>query len=296
MTLPQELKNLEPYLTRAKELASVEPAIAYWCKFYVLQNALQQKPGKEGERYLLGLMTELEDTKKRLSGNEDLKDLVTDEDAANAYIENFALRVFIKADDLDRAGTINKLVLPCYHISSNNTHAPYVRTVAQTFLASSYFLSLLTLFKNPPGDLHQKIKYARFKTTQSVVLDYECGQDATASTRFCVAKSQHLRFTKNRNNGSSSLLLTKDISSNPPTIEFSQTYSYGAACAFAITQTFPTAIPCSTSFTKKGTSVSAFTQALPSHFPALFSAGDFDCKLTTISNTDTIARFTQESS
>lgn len=39
-----------------------------------------------------------------------MKDLVTDEDAANAYIENFALRVFIKADDMDRAGTVNKLV------------------------------------------------------------------------------------------------------------------------------------------------------------------------------------------
>ncbi|TIB08564.1 hypothetical protein E3P92_03720 [Wallemia ichthyophaga] len=136
----KELKSLEPYLARAKELVNVEPAISYWCKFYVLQNALQQKPGKEGEILLLELMTELEE-------NEELKDLVTDEDAANAYIENFALRVFIKADDMDRAGTVNKIV-------------------AKTFLASTYFLSLLTLFKNPPGDLQQKLKYARFKTTQ----------------------------------------------------------------------------------------------------------------------------------
>ncbi|TIB72929.1 hypothetical protein E3Q23_03191 [Wallemia mellicola] len=116
-------------------------------KFYVLQNALDKKPGKHCEEFLLNLMGELEESKSQLSGNDDLKDLVIDEDAANAYIENFALRVFIKADDLDRAGTLNK-------------------TVAQTFLASSYFLSLLTLFKNPPGDLQQKIKYARFKTTQ----------------------------------------------------------------------------------------------------------------------------------
>lgn len=30
---PVELKNLEPFLARAKELKDVEPAISYWCAY-----------------------------------------------------------------------------------------------------------------------------------------------------------------------------------------------------------------------------------------------------------------------
>ena len=101
----------------------------------------------------------------QLSSNDETRDLVADEVASNAYIENFALRVFIKADDQDRDGVQNKLGFIYIYISIFS-NLPFFRTVAQTFLASSYFLQLLTLFPNPPSDLHQKIKYARFRTTQ----------------------------------------------------------------------------------------------------------------------------------
>lgn len=33
MSLPVELKSIEPFLARSNELKLVEPAISYWCRF-----------------------------------------------------------------------------------------------------------------------------------------------------------------------------------------------------------------------------------------------------------------------
>lgn len=52
----------------------------------------------------MGLMDWLETTKKNMHDNE----CITNEVAAQAYIENYALKLFLYADGQDRAGIFNK--------------------------------------------------------------------------------------------------------------------------------------------------------------------------------------------
>lgn len=50
--------------------------------------------------------TDCDEMKAQLAGNE----AVTSEAAGSAFVENFALRVFLAADNADRAGDVGKCV------------------------------------------------------------------------------------------------------------------------------------------------------------------------------------------
>lgn len=70
-----------------------------------LQNALKiDKKSDEAKVFLMGLMDWLETTKKSMHDNES----ITNEIAAQAHIENHALKLFYWADSQDRAGVFNK--------------------------------------------------------------------------------------------------------------------------------------------------------------------------------------------
>jgi vacuolar protein sorting-associated protein VTA1 len=65
---------------------------------------------------------------------------ITNDTIGYAHIENFALKIFISADNEDRTGNASK-----YYI--------LIRKTAKTFLAASIFLELLKIF----GELDQDV-------------------------------------------------------------------------------------------------------------------------------------------
>jgi len=152
MSLPPELKSLKRFFKRAEELdraaagGQTKPAvIAYFCRSYALQLGLKLHKdlglGDNAMDFLLQTMTDVEDAKAKLPKY--------DGDAAKAFCTQFALSVFKRADDEDRAGMADK-----------NT--------ARTFYAASTFLDMLLQF----GPLDESIKqlplYAKFKSNDIV--------------------------------------------------------------------------------------------------------------------------------
>ncbi|SNX83247.1 uncharacterized protein MEPE_01953 [Melanopsichium pennsylvanicum] len=140
-TPPPELKAVLPYVQRANELRTADRVIAYWCCYYAAQlgisgNAKETEP----KMYLLTLMDTLEDLKSKLADN----DAVINDAASSAYVENFALKVFVGADNEDRAGKAT-------------------RATAKKFLAATHFIELLKIFGTLEPEMQEKIKYAKWK-------------------------------------------------------------------------------------------------------------------------------------
>ncbi|KAI9008091.1 Vta1 like-domain-containing protein [Gaertneriomyces semiglobifer] len=143
---PAELKFINPYLQRARELQSKEPIVAYWCKFYAAKLAIDKSvKEKECQIFLLNLMDEMEQDKKALGANE----AITNDVVAYAHVENFALRIFQNADTEDRQGRASK-------------------KTAKTFLAASIFLELLKVFGDIDSEVHDKIGYSKFKAADII--------------------------------------------------------------------------------------------------------------------------------
>ncbi|KAJ3361141.1 hypothetical protein GGF32_007696 [Allomyces javanicus] len=145
--LPDEAKSIAPFIQRAREMAPRDPAIAYWCKMHAVRQALQlASTVPQIKQWLLAAMDALEAEKKSLAGNE----LITNETAAFAHIETFALKIFAAADREDRADRAS------------------MRT-AKTFLAACNYFEVLSVFPSPLDEATlDKIKYAKWKATDIV--------------------------------------------------------------------------------------------------------------------------------
>ncbi|KNE58200.1 hypothetical protein AMAG_05012 [Allomyces macrogynus ATCC 38327] len=141
--LPDEAKSIAPFIQRAREMAPRDPAIAYWCKMHAVRQALQlASTVPQIKPWLLAAMDALEAEKKSLAGNE----LITNETAAFAHIETFALKIFAAADREDRA---DRASIP--------------------FLAACNYFEVLSVFPSPLDDATlDKIKYAKWKATDIV--------------------------------------------------------------------------------------------------------------------------------
>lgn len=74
-------------------------------RLYALQNALtQDKSSKDAKVFLVHLMDWLENQKTVLKSNE----MITNETAAQAHIENYAMKLFNIADGMDRQANYTK--------------------------------------------------------------------------------------------------------------------------------------------------------------------------------------------
>ncbi|KAI9278037.1 Vta1 like-domain-containing protein [Sporodiniella umbellata] len=143
MDIPAELKYISPYIQRGQELSQREPVIAYYAQFYAARLALSKGPRtKETNEYLSHLLDSLEAQKKTIGENE----TITNDLVGYAHVENFALKIFLNADNEDRAGKASK-------------------KTAKTFLAASIFLELLKTFGELDPEVEAKIKYAKWKAT-----------------------------------------------------------------------------------------------------------------------------------
>lgn len=74
-------------------------------RLYALQAALTlDKSSKDAKSFLVSLMDWLEKQKNNLKDN----DMITNEAAAQAHIENYAIKLFNFADGMDRQANYNK--------------------------------------------------------------------------------------------------------------------------------------------------------------------------------------------
>jgi vacuolar protein sorting-associated protein VTA1 len=106
--IPPDLAHLKPFLQRGAELRKADPVITYYCFYFAVQQAIEIKTrSKEATGFLFKLMDELEGMKKSLAGNE----CITNESVGYSYFENFALKIFLRADTEDREGKATKYLL-----------------------------------------------------------------------------------------------------------------------------------------------------------------------------------------
>ena len=107
--------------------------------------------------YTTDLMEKLEETKADMPG----EDALLDDVAASAYCEQFALQTFAKGD---RDMTENKVTA----------------TTADTLMAASTFLDMLTIWKKDDPEVASKTKYAKYHALR-ILKAIKAGEDPNAS-------------------------------------------------------------------------------------------------------------------
>uniref|UniRef100_A0A1B6DCH3 Vta1/callose synthase N-terminal domain-containing protein n=1 Tax=Clastoptera arizonana TaxID=38151 RepID=A0A1B6DCH3_9HEMI len=138
---PTSLRAVQHYLKTALEHDGRDPVISYWCRLYALQSALKiDKKSNDAKVFLMSLMQWLEEEKKRLSDNE----AITNDIAAQAHIENYALRVFLWADSQDRAAIFNK-------------------NVVKAFYSAAMLMDVLQTFGELSEEIQKNSKYSKWK-------------------------------------------------------------------------------------------------------------------------------------
>lgn len=141
--VPPLMRPIQHYLKTAQEHDNRDPIVAYWCRLYGLQLGLKiANQGMEERTLLLAIMDWLEKTKHQMADNES----ITNDVAAQAYLENYALKLFLYADKQDRASNFGKNVVKAFYT------AGMIYDVCQTF-----------------GDLTEEVtqnrKYAKWKAS-----------------------------------------------------------------------------------------------------------------------------------
>ncbi|GJJ74526.1 vacuolar protein sorting-associated protein VTA1 [Entomortierella parvispora] len=142
--VPEGLKNITPFLQRAAQLQERDPIVSYYANYYAAKLAIG-KASKDNRDFVEALLNTLEKQRKDIGENEAISsDLV-----GYAHIENFAIKIFSRADDEDRAGQ-----------GSQKT--------AKNFVAAANFLELLKVFGDIDSEVEEKIKYAKWRAADIV--------------------------------------------------------------------------------------------------------------------------------
>jgi vacuolar protein sorting-associated protein VTA1 len=148
--IPADLKPILPFLQRADELKFQDPVMSYWSAYAAAHNGIALKSKDPASRnFLATLLATLEKMKEAIGPN----DAIDVESASSAYVENFALHIFQRADEEDRRGEAKK-------------------STATKFLASATFLKILKVFPESPGSdavcplCSQTIRFAKLTDTQ----------------------------------------------------------------------------------------------------------------------------------
>lgn len=143
MSAPPQLRAVQHYLRTAQEHEKRDPVVAYYCRLYAMQTGMKlDSKTPECRKFLVKLMDQLETMKKELSDN----DSITQEVVGNAHIENYALKMFLYADNEDRAGRFHKNMI-------------------KSFYSASLLLDVLSVFGELSDENIQHRKYARWKAT-----------------------------------------------------------------------------------------------------------------------------------
>lgn len=139
--IPAPLKGIQHYLKIATEHDQRDPVVSYWCRLYALQTGLKlSTKTSEETNFLMKLMDWLESTKKSLHDNE----AITNNVAAQAHLENWALKLFLYADKNDRESNFGKSVI-------------------QSFYTAGLLYDVITTFGDLSEEAVQNRKYAKWK-------------------------------------------------------------------------------------------------------------------------------------
>ncbi|KAM4529412.1 vacuolar protein sorting-associated protein VTA1 homolog [Fundulus diaphanus] len=143
MALPPQLRAIQHHLRTAQEHEKRDPVVTYYCRLYAMQTGMKlDSKTPECRKFLVKLMEQLESMKKELSDNES----ISQEVVGNAHIENYALKLFLYADNEDRAGRFHKNMI-------------------KSFYSSSLLIDVLTVFGELSDENMRHQKYARWKAT-----------------------------------------------------------------------------------------------------------------------------------
>ncbi|KAI9587114.1 vacuolar protein sorting-associated protein VTA1 homolog isoform X1 [Glossina fuscipes] len=111
---PLSLKQIQHFLKIAQEHDDRDIVVAYWSRLYALQIGLKISAQQADETsLLLAIMDWLETVKRENSTNE----AITNEVAALAHLENYALKLFLYADKQDRESNFGKNVVKAFYSS-----------------------------------------------------------------------------------------------------------------------------------------------------------------------------------
>ncbi|XP_060770217.1 vacuolar protein sorting-associated protein VTA1 homolog isoform X2 [Neoarius graeffei] len=143
MAVPPQLKAIQHHYKTALEHDKRDPVVAYYCRLYAMQTGMKlDSKTPECRKFLVKLMDQLEMMKKELSTNES----ISQEIVGNAHIENYALKMFLYADNEDRSGRFHKNMI-------------------KSFYTSSLLFDVLSVFGELSEENIQHRKYARWKAT-----------------------------------------------------------------------------------------------------------------------------------
>ncbi|KAJ8355840.1 hypothetical protein SKAU_G00186340 [Synaphobranchus kaupii] len=131
------------HLRTAQEHEKRDPVVAYYCRLYAMQTGMKlDSKTPECRKFLVKLMDQLETMKTELTDNES----ISQEIVGNAHIENYALKMFLYADNEDRSGRFHKNMI-------------------KSFYTASLLLDVLCVFGELSEENVQHRKYARWKAT-----------------------------------------------------------------------------------------------------------------------------------
>jgi vacuolar protein sorting-associated protein VTA1 len=141
---PNSLKPILPYLQRAIDFENKAPLVAFYCRTYAVQLGIEliKQPNipdrEQATNYVIDVMNKLERDKQVLHPNAE---------EGRATVELFALKIFKKADDQDRAGQ-------------------HTEVVAKMFHASYFLMEVIKQFGELSEDILEKQKYAKWKAAE----------------------------------------------------------------------------------------------------------------------------------
>lgn len=138
---PSAFKPVQHYLKTAIEHDKRDPVVAYYCRLYAMQRAMEiDRKSPECRNFLSTLMNLLEQTKKQLKDLEGIQNEVV----GQAHMENYAIKLFHYADTEDRASRFGK-------------------NVVKSFYTAGMLFDVLTSFGDLPEDVERNRKYAKWK-------------------------------------------------------------------------------------------------------------------------------------
>ncbi|XP_046549119.1 vacuolar protein sorting-associated protein VTA1 homolog [Haliotis rubra] len=118
-----------------------DPIVAYYCRLYAMQKGMEiDMKSPDCRIFLVTMMDYLEKAKKELYE----ADAIQSEVVGQAHMENYALKVFLFADNEDRAARFNK-------------------NVVKSFYTAGMLFDVLTVFGELSEDIEKNKKYAKWK-------------------------------------------------------------------------------------------------------------------------------------
>ncbi|TKA63652.1 hypothetical protein B0A49_07983 [Cryomyces minteri] len=160
--VPAKMKSADVtrFAHRAAQLDRYKPIVSYWCDYHIVQQILAKglhTADEECMQYTTMLMDKLEQAKTEHAN----EDAILDDVAAKAYIEQFGLDTFRRADDAVRANQASK-------------------QTADTFQAAATFLDLMTIWGPQEPEIASKSKYAKYHALR-IAKALKAGEDPNLS-------------------------------------------------------------------------------------------------------------------